>query len=397
MSSDSEDDYFSMKKRLKTTRTICPYTQSVNKFSLDFDFDKVCSVTLSNSNVYACLVCGKYFQGRGKETPAYLHSMDEEHHVFINLVNGTVWCLPDNYEVFDDSLEDIKFNLNPVFTKTDLEKLPSSSLSLTGAEYHPGLVGLNQVKDASYLNAVVHALCGVVPVRDYFVLLSTTDATPRLTKSFSDLLKKICNWQSFKGLTSPHEFLHQISLKSKGEFFASHADPFKLMEWLLPAIQSEIKDPIISRHFRGEYMNGDSFISLSLDLPHMPVFKGEKEFMPTAALSDLLTRKFASDKPSKLPPYLMLHFKRFVKNNFFLEKNSTLVRFPLTQMTIENCNYSLIACIAHDGKPEEGIFKSYVLHPVSNQWFECEGLRVRKTLPQSVALVESYVHIWRKD
>ena len=30
---------------------------------LDFDFEKLCSVTLSNNNVYACLVCGKYYQG----------------------------------------------------------------------------------------------------------------------------------------------------------------------------------------------------------------------------------------------------------------------------------------------------------------------------------------------
>ena len=30
---------------------------------LDFDFEKLCSITLSNNNVYACLVCGKYFQG----------------------------------------------------------------------------------------------------------------------------------------------------------------------------------------------------------------------------------------------------------------------------------------------------------------------------------------------
>ena len=30
--------------------------------NLDFDFEKCCSVTLSKNNVYACLVCGKYFQ-----------------------------------------------------------------------------------------------------------------------------------------------------------------------------------------------------------------------------------------------------------------------------------------------------------------------------------------------
>ena len=29
---------------------------------LDFDFEKLCSVSLSRINCYACLVCGKYFQ-----------------------------------------------------------------------------------------------------------------------------------------------------------------------------------------------------------------------------------------------------------------------------------------------------------------------------------------------
>ena len=79
---------------------------------LDFDFEKVCSVSLSNLNVYACLVCGKYFQGkndklysfqsisiltylaclyfcsllgRGRQSHAYFHSLHEDHHVFINL------------------------------------------------------------------------------------------------------------------------------------------------------------------------------------------------------------------------------------------------------------------------------------------------------------------------
>ena len=38
---------------------------------LDFDFEKLCSMTLSGDNVYCDLVDGKFFQGRGKETPAY--------------------------------------------------------------------------------------------------------------------------------------------------------------------------------------------------------------------------------------------------------------------------------------------------------------------------------------
>jgi len=41
----------------------CPYLDTINRSVLDFDFEKLCSISLSHINAYACLVCGKYFQG----------------------------------------------------------------------------------------------------------------------------------------------------------------------------------------------------------------------------------------------------------------------------------------------------------------------------------------------
>jgi len=68
----------------------------INRQVLDFDFEKVCSVSLSNINIYGCLVCGKYFQGRGRNSYAYAHSIHDDHHVFINLdttkVSLTSFC-----------------------------------------------------------------------------------------------------------------------------------------------------------------------------------------------------------------------------------------------------------------------------------------------------------------
>ena len=54
----------------------CPYLDTVNRSVLDFDFEKCCSVSLAPTNVYACLVCGRYFQGRGPNTQAYTHSLE---------------------------------------------------------------------------------------------------------------------------------------------------------------------------------------------------------------------------------------------------------------------------------------------------------------------------------
>jgi U4/U6.U5 tri-snRNP-associated protein 2 len=53
---------------------------AVNRKVLDFDFEKICSVTLSTVNVHVCLGCGKYFQGRNEGTPAYMHALHHEEH-----------------------------------------------------------------------------------------------------------------------------------------------------------------------------------------------------------------------------------------------------------------------------------------------------------------------------
>ncbi|RXM92903.1 S-adenosylmethionine synthase isoform type-2 [Acipenser ruthenus] len=42
----------------------CPYLDTINRSVLDFDFEKLCSISLSHINVYACLICGKYFQDK---------------------------------------------------------------------------------------------------------------------------------------------------------------------------------------------------------------------------------------------------------------------------------------------------------------------------------------------
>jgi hypothetical protein len=57
----------------------------VSRQTLDFDFERLCSKSLANVNVYACLVCGKYFQGRGRGSYAYRHAVGENHRVWLNL------------------------------------------------------------------------------------------------------------------------------------------------------------------------------------------------------------------------------------------------------------------------------------------------------------------------
>jgi hypothetical protein len=85
------------------------------------------------------------------------------------------------------------------------------------------------------------------------------------------------------------------------------------------------------------------FLLLALDLPPPPLFQDavEKNIIPQVALSALLakydgktTQEFAGQlkrfRCTRLPPYIILHYKRFMKNNFVEEKNPTIVNFPIS-------------------------------------------------------------------
>lgn len=117
------------------------YLDTINREILDFDFEKQCSVSLSNINVYACLVCGKYFQGRGPKSHAYFHALEVGHHVFINMGTKKVYVLPEGYEVKNKSLDDIKYVVDPHYNKEEVAKLDKEvhdAFDLAGNRYRPG-------------------------------------------------------------------------------------------------------------------------------------------------------------------------------------------------------------------------------------------------------------------
>lgn len=117
------------------------YLDTINRSVLDFDFEKLCSVSLSNINVYACLVCGKYYQGRGPKSYAYFHALEVGHHVYVNMETKRVYVLPEGYEVKSKSLEDIKFVVDPQLSKDEVIRLDSQAKDawdLGGKKYRPG-------------------------------------------------------------------------------------------------------------------------------------------------------------------------------------------------------------------------------------------------------------------
>lgn len=384
---ENEDDDFEDDETLAPTapiRQAAPtdgyddlYLDTIDRNVLDFDFEKLCSISLSNINVYACLVCGKYFQGRGPKSHAYFHALDEDHHVFINMQTQKVYVLPEGYEVKSKSLDDIKYVSDPRYDKTEvmqLDRKPRAAFTLGGKAYTPGFVGMNNIKDNDYLNVIVQALSHVAPLRNY-LLLEDLSSKSELAKRTSILFRKIWNPRAFKSHVSPHELLQQIALESNKRFtLTNQSDPVDFLSWFLNNLHlglggSKTKpgSSIVQRIFQGKlkvesqaitaradagdrlrfedaadvHVAVSRFLFLTLDLPAAPLFQDEnkKSIIPQVPLQSILAKydgrqaqeHLAQRKRYRLlhplPPFLALHVKRFSQNKFVSERNPTIVTF----------------------------------------------------------------------
>ncbi|KAL1230429.1 Ubiquitin carboxyl-terminal hydrolase [Trichinella spiralis] len=103
--------------------------------------------------------------------------------------------------------------------------------------------------------------------------------------------------------------------------------------------------------------------------------------------------------------------KRFTKNHFYVEKNPTIVNFPIRNVDLYDylsedgkkrhpyTTYDMIANIVHDGKPDpgEGSYRIQLVHKGTGKWFELEDLHVKEILPQMITLTESYIQVWEMN
>ena len=320
------------------------YLDTIDRSVLDFDFEKLCSVTLSNINVYACLVCGKYYQGRGPKSHAYFHALDEGHHVYVNMQTKRVYVLPEGYEVKSKSLEDIKFVVDPQLSKEEvmrLDKEAGDAWDLGGKKYRPGrrskdkdpmqmlsfvgFVGMNNIKENDYFNVIIQAMAHVPPLRNFFMLEDLSQRS-ELVQRFSVLVRKIWNTRAFKTHVSPHELLQQVSRQSNKKFDLLHqSDPVDFLSWFLNnmhlALGGSKTKPgtsIIQKVFQGRLkvesqkitakadvgdrlrfeeaaeVNVDTtrYLMLTLDLPAAPLFQDEmdKNIIPQVPLTSILAK-----------------------------------------------------------------------------------------------------------
>lgn len=440
-----EDSSPSSPKRSKHATMDEVYLDTIDRKRLDFDFEKICSVTLSNVNVYGCLVCGKYFQGRSPSSIAFNHSINEDHHVFISFNNLKTYILPENYEVKSLAmLNDIKYQILPNYSVADLgkfEDLGLKSTDLNGNDYVPGFVGLNNMKANDYSNVVIQALAHVPLLRDNLLLSTSGNFKNELNRRVAILVKKLWSSRLFKNHVSPHELLQYISILSKKKFnINQQRDPKEFLVWFLNTLDKSLREDgesVISKAFQGKIQiqtkkrtdddddrdvddevkeSVTKFWFLNLELPPMPVLKDNNEArqIPQVKLGKLLdvyrkgeevvlangqVRKY---KMLKLPKYLILHFNRFEDKSLGLElgikdRNQTMVDFPL-EIEILKYKYRLISNIVHDviesQDEDQSNWKIQLKH--NSEWFEIENLIVKPKEKEFLFLSETYIQVWER-
>lgn len=252
----------------------CPYLDTIRRELLDFDMEPACCVTLeAGPHVYACLVCGKFFRGRGPQTPAYLHAVDEGHYCFVHLQVGTFYCLPEGYEIVDSSLDDISAALHPTFTELDIQELDENTKLARdwfGRRYLPGFIGLNNLDKTDGINAMVQALAHVKPLRDFFLkqrhddmYVPTRKASKKppqklsnLVLAFGELVRKMWSNRRLKHSVDPQRLVQEISVASQRRF-GRRAEMGEQLAWFLHQLHvglggSSKRPTIIHEIFQGQ-------------------------------------------------------------------------------------------------------------------------------------------------
>ncbi|KAG7925305.1 hypothetical protein KL925_004320 [Ogataea polymorpha] len=404
-----------------STRDKSLYLDTINRKVLDFDYEKVCCVSLSSTNIYGCLVCNKYFRGRSMDSECFLHSINDDHHVFVNFDTLSFHILPENYQLDEQTasfLNDIRQQINPTYKDLkDIYQDTSLKRDLAGREYRPGFIGLSNFGANDYSNVILQALAHVPPLRDYLLLYPEKLHKTKLMGKLSLLVRKMYSPNLFKSHLSAHELMQFVSSSTNKRFSLHHeSEPKDFLMWLLNNMHKELvlelQNSMISSIFQGkvELPSGKSkFWMLTLTLPSVTLFKdGAKLEIPQVALEDLLAAK--KYKIAKAPQFLTLYIKR--KND--TQKiagvngsniNPTVVKFNPSQLKVDTHVYKLIANVVYSSgqnenysleREDQAHYKIHVLDEVRNEWLEIDDLKVKPIEKDLLFLNQTYLQFWQK-
>lgn len=427
-----------MKRGRAAAESTCPYLVTVDRRALDFDRAAVCEVSGAAQHVYACLVCGAYVRGRGPGTPATAHALARGHHVFLAMDSLRTYCLPDDYEIDDPSLDDVRGAARPAISRDELRALDAAATgapprrALDGAPFRPGYVGLNAAAGAaaaSPLNAVTQLLLRVTPLRDAMLLAplphrSLAAKGPSLATALALLAQKVWNPRALKRCVNPQQLAHAVAdrrraqLRGHSPVAAATApaadgarwDPLGLYTWLVAALAEDA--PGWTKPLRGRVrtvatpsdaarrvasaplpelsVRETPFVSLRVDLPEgahdVPLETLLAKYDGARRSLDPATGEYKQYVLLDMPEFLVLQVRRFRRELYFAEKNGSVVALPLDNMLLGGARYSLAAAVSHEGSVDAGVFHAIIRVGSSSQWLDICDVDVEPLLPQQVSV-----------
>lgn len=326
--------------------------------------------------------------------------------------------------------------------------------------------------------------------------LAESSRPTELVVRLATLCRRLWNPKLFKAQVSPHEFYQEVTKRSNGKFkMTEQGDPVEFLGWLVNTLHRDLggskkrNSSVIYKTFQGKVQietqqvithkdyarpvfdlsRGEwgvagrhrsmltrpeiqtvssPFLFLALDLPATPLFQdiNEKKIIPQVPLSTILakfdgktTQEFGPTLKrhhlTALPHYLILHIKRFTKNNFVEEKNPTIVNFPmrgvdmapyvdpkpsdpihtvydlLSNVTLDQTTASTASAgtgansSASNSKkdPDQEGQTTWKIHVRAGhgggdeeKWFEMQDLRVEEVRREMVFLGETVIQVWER-
>jgi U4/U6.U5 tri-snRNP-associated protein 2 len=380
------------------------YLDTINKKILNFDMPLECCVTLATTNVHICLVCNKYLQGASTNSPAYMHAIDTNHHVFLNTKTNKFIILPEERilsKTREKELHDIQLLSNPEFNDRLISQFDFKPLygeTLNHEKYSVGYIPLvndniEVLKDGNSeeKNYLYYAIAHLSNVRDYLIKHENSDSTP-LTNQLSNLVKKIWSPYLFKKFTSSYSIENYLTSCNLQPQMTSDIRLFYV--WLINALIKENK--ILKHEFTGKLILAENknkqvnFINLTVKLPEESIFKdGTSSSIKQYDLGKLIKeKKLQIIKP---PKYLVIYIDRtkdFKVEGLKQQLNMNIVKFDPNLLQLESkFKYRLLSNITYDNSIQ-------VLNKSNNSWIEFCGIQIKEIEKELLFISNCKLQFW---